>query len=92
LQAVSGIEAGTARLRARGLYRTGVERPGSSIGKIGPDAHFYMFLGDTRESSISTVPLVSIVPHAIALSDGVYWRDFDEKPSRGLSATSGQIA
>jgi hypothetical protein len=51
---------------------------------IGPDAHFYMFLGDTGYGGIAAVPLVSIVPHAVALNDGTFWRDFDEKTLKGF--------
>jgi hypothetical protein len=84
LQVLSGVEARTARLRARGVYRSGQENSALPIREIGADAHFYMFLGDTKESGISSVPLVSIVPHAVALNDGVYWRDFDEKTLKGF--------
>ena len=83
LQAMSGVEARTAQLRARGVYRSG-QNGISSGGEIGPDAHFLMFLGDTRETGIQSVPLISIVPHAVALNDGTYWRDFDEKTLKGF--------
>jgi hypothetical protein len=43
-----------------------------------------MFLGDTRESGIQAVPLISIIPHTVALNDGIYWRDFDEKTLKGF--------
>jgi hypothetical protein len=84
LQAMSGVEARTARLRALGVYRSGQDGASSCTGEIGPDAHFYMFLGDTRESGIQAVPLISIIPHTVALNDGIYWRDFDEKTLKGF--------
>lgn len=83
LQATSGVEARTAQLRARGVYRSGLNGI-SSGGEIGPDAHFLMFLGDTGQTGIQSVPLISIVPHAVALNDGTYWRDFDEKTLKGF--------
>lgn len=83
LQAVAGIEARTQRLRSRGLVRGGVKAD-EVPAFIGPDAHFYMFLGDTAYSEIKVVPLVSIVPHAVALNDGTFWRDFDEKTLKGF--------
>ena len=83
LRAVAGIEARTERLRARGLVRGGVKAD-EVPAFIGPDAHFYMFLGDTAYSGIAAVPLVSIVPHAVALNDGTFWRDFDEKTLKGF--------
>jgi hypothetical protein len=83
LRAVAGIEARTQQLRTRGVVRSGVK--GEIVpGFIGPDAHFYMFLGNTRDRGIAAVPLVSIVPHSIALNDGVFWRDFDEKTLKGF--------
>jgi len=84
LRTVAGVEAKTARLRARGVYRSKLDDRSSFGGEIGPDSHFFMFLGDTHESSIQSVPLVSIVPHAVALNDGTYWRDFDEKTLKGF--------
>lgn len=84
LQCLSGIEAKTAQLRARGVYRSGHDGNPAYKGEITPHAHFYMFLGDTKESGIQALPLISIVPHAVALNDGTYWRDFDEKTLRGL--------
>ncbi|AHY52455.1 DEAD/DEAH box helicase family protein [Bradyrhizobium japonicum] len=83
LRAVTGLEARTALLRARGLIRSGV-KAGVAPSTIGPDAHFYMFLGDTAYSGIAAVPLVSIVPHSVALNDGTFWRDFDEKTLKGF--------
>ncbi len=83
LRAVVGLEAWTERLRVRGLVRSGA-RPDAVPAFIGPDAHFYMFLGDTHQSGITAVPLVSIVPHAVALNDGTYWRDFEEKMLKGV--------
>lgn len=83
LQAVAGIEAQTSKLRARGLFRSGASED-KILGAISPDAHFYLFLGDTRESGIASVPLISIVPHSVAMNDGVYWRDFDEKTLKGF--------
>jgi hypothetical protein len=83
LQAMSGVEARTAQLRMRGVYRSGLNGI-SSGGEIGPDAHFLMFLGDTGDTGIQSVPLISIVPHAVALNDGIYWRDFDEKTLKGF--------
>jgi hypothetical protein len=83
LRAVAGIEAQTERLRARGLVRGGVKAD-EIPAFIGPDAHFYMFLGDTAYSGIAAVPLVSIVPHSVALNDGTFWRDFDEKTLKGF--------
>jgi hypothetical protein len=83
LRAVAGIEARTERLRARGLIRGGVKAD-EVPAFIGPDAHFYMFLGDTAYSGIAAVPLVSIVPHSVALNDGTFWRDFDEKTLKGF--------
>lgn len=82
LQAVADIGARTAKLRERGLFRSGVVGERVS-GAITPDAHFYMFLGD-RQSKIESVPLVSIVAHTVALNDGTYWRDFDEKTLKGF--------
>jgi hypothetical protein len=85
LQAVSNVDARTARLRARGVFRSGIE--GDVVGttaKIGADAHFYMFLGDTRNALINSLPLVSIVPHCVAMNDNVFWRDFDEKTLKGF--------
>jgi hypothetical protein len=83
LQAVAGIEVLTEKLRARGIVRSGAD--GGTVPRfIGPDAHFYMFLGDTRDSAITSVPLISIVPHAVALNDGTFWRDFDEKTLKGF--------
>jgi hypothetical protein len=83
LRAVAGIEAQTERLRARGLVRGGVTA-GKVPAFIAPDAHFYMFLGDRAYSGIAAVPLVSIVPHSVALNDGTFWRDFDEKTLKGF--------
>ena len=83
LRAVAGIEARTERLRARGLVRSGVKAD-EVPAFISPDAHFYMFLGDTAYSGIAAVPLVSIVPHSVALNDGTFWRDFDEKTLKGF--------
>jgi hypothetical protein len=83
LCAVAGLEARTQRLRLRGLVRSGA-KPDAVPAFIGPDAHFYMFLGDTHHSGITAVPLVSIVPHAVGLNDGTYWRDFDEKMLKGF--------
>ena len=83
LRAVAGIEARTERLRARGLVRGGV-KANEVPAHIGPDAHFYMFLGDTAYSGITAVPLVSIVPHSAAMNDGTFWRDFDEKTLKGF--------
>jgi hypothetical protein len=77
------MEARTERLRARGLVRGGV-KAGEVPAFIAPDAHFYMFLGDTAYSGIAAVPLVSIVPHSVALNDGTFWRDFDEKTLKGF--------
>jgi hypothetical protein len=82
LQAVADIGARTERLHARGLFRSGVV--GDNVpGAISADALFYMFLGD-RQTKIESVPLVSIVPHTVALNDGTYWRDFDEKTLKGF--------
>ncbi len=83
LRAVAGIEARTERLRALGLIRGGVKAD-AIPSFIGSDAHFYMFLGDTAYSGIAAVPLVSIVPHSVALNDGTFWRDFDEKTLKGF--------
>jgi hypothetical protein len=83
LRAVVGMEAVTERLRVRGLARGGV-KAGEVPAFISPDAHFYMFLGDTAYSGIAAVPLVSIVPHSVALNDGTFWRDFDEKTLKGF--------
>jgi hypothetical protein len=82
LQAVADIGARTEKLHARGLFRSGVV--GANVpGAISADALFYMFLGD-RQTKIESVPLVSIVPHTVALNDGIYWRDFDEKTLKGF--------
>jgi hypothetical protein len=83
LRAVAGIEARMERLRARGLVRGGVKAD-AIPAFIGPDAHFYMFLGDTAYSGIAAVPIVSIVPHSVVLNDGTFWRDFDEKTLKGF--------
>jgi hypothetical protein len=83
LRAVADIEARTERLRARGLVRGGV-KANEVPAFIGADAHFYIFLGDTAYSGIAAVPLVSIVPHSVALNDGTFWRDFDEKTLKGF--------
>jgi hypothetical protein len=85
LRTLAGIEAKTARLAARGIYRSGVndsaKGPLIATPAIGADVHFYTFLG---QSMVQTVPLVSIVPHNIAMNDGVFWRDFDEKTLKGF--------
>jgi hypothetical protein len=83
LQMLSGLEANTARLRTIGLHRSGQSSPQRSTRDIAPDAHFYMYLGDTKASGKTAVPLVPIVPHSIAINDGIYWRDFDEKTLKG---------
>jgi hypothetical protein len=83
LQAVAGMEAQTLKLRARGIVRSGAD-DGNVPGVIGADAHFYMLLGDTRDSGIASVPVISIVPHSVALNDGTFWRDFDEKTLKGF--------
>jgi hypothetical protein len=83
LRGVAGLEAQTQRLRVRGLVRSGAKAD-AVPAFIASDAHFYMFLGDTHHSGIATVPLVSIVPHTVALNDGTYWRDFDEKMLKGF--------
>jgi hypothetical protein len=83
LQALAGVEARTARLRARGVYRSGQDGTSPRSAEIGADAHFYMFLGETREG-IQSVPLASIIPHSVALNDGTYWRDFEEKALKGF--------
>jgi hypothetical protein len=45
LRSVAAIEAWTARLRVRGVYRSGMEHDFPITPRvIGPDAHFYMFL------------------------------------------------
>ncbi len=85
LRAVAGIKAQTAKLHSRGLLRSGADID-NLTGSIGPDAHFYMFLGDTGESGITSVPLISIVPHSVALNDGVFWRNFDEKTLKGFKS------
>ena len=85
LQALSGVAARTSRLRARGVFRSGIEGCGDRASmRISSDAHFLMFLGDTRNTHVSTVPLISIVPHAVALNDDTFWRDFDEKTLKGF--------
>jgi hypothetical protein len=85
LRALSGVAARTSRLQARGVFRSGIEGRGYGASHpIGPDAHFLMFLGDTRNASVTTVPLISIVPHAVALNDDTFWRDFDEKTLKGF--------
>ena len=85
LQTLSGVAARTARLQARGVFRSGIEVHAHGGSRpIGPDAHFLMFLGDTRNANVSTVPLISIVPHAVALNDDTFWRDFDEKTLKGF--------
>jgi hypothetical protein len=85
LQALSSVDARTGRLRARGVFRSGIEgNVATAKAKIGSDAHFLMFLGDTRNAVVKTVPLVSIVPHSVAMNDDVFWRDFDEKTLRGF--------
>jgi hypothetical protein len=85
LRMLAGIEARTTRLGARGIYRSGVndsaQGPLISTPAIGADVHFYTFLG---QSLVQTVPLVSIVPHNVAMNDGVFWRDFDEKTLKGF--------
>jgi hypothetical protein len=82
MQAVADIGARTAKLHERGLFRSGVV--GERVpGAISSDALFYMFLGD-RQTKIESVPLVSIMPHTVALNDGTYWRDFDEKTLKGF--------
>lgn len=83
LQAISGVEASTSRLRARGVFRSERDGDATPIREIGADAHFFMFLGGTKESP-PFIPLISIVPHAVALDDGTYWRDFDEKTLKGM--------
>ena len=82
MQAVANIGARPAKLHERGLIRSGVVGERVS-GAISSDALFYMFLGD-RQTKIESVPLVSIVPHTVALNDGIYWRDFDEKTLKGF--------
>ena len=82
LRSLTEVQASTERLRARGVFRSGVEEDASA--KIGADAHFLMFLGDTRNAAVKSVPLVSIVPHSIAMNDGIFWRDFDEKTLKGF--------
>jgi hypothetical protein len=85
LRAVADIDAWTDRLRARGVYRSAVnDVNASTVPIIGSDAHFYMFLGDTRDALITSVPLISIVSHSVAMNDGVFWRDFDEKTLKGF--------
>ena len=85
LRSLAGIEARTTRLAARGIYRSGVndtaQGPLVAMPAIGADVHFYTFLG---QSLVQTVPLVSIVPHYIAMNDEVFWRDFDEKTLKGF--------
>lgn len=85
LQTLSGVDALTAGMRARGLFRIGIEdQRNLAAAKIGPDAHFLLFLGDSRNALVNSVPLISIIPHSVALNDGVYWRDFDEKTLKGF--------
>jgi hypothetical protein len=82
LRTLAGIEAKTTRLAARGIYRSGInDSTQGTTPAIGADVHFYTFLG---QSLAQTVPLVSIVPHNIAMNDGVFWRDFDEKTLKGF--------
>jgi hypothetical protein len=83
LHAVAGVEAKTEKLRARGIVRSGVDGA-TAPSLISADVHFYMLLGDTRDSGITSVPVVSIVPHSIALNDGKFWRNFDEKTLKGF--------
>lgn len=83
LQAMAGVEASTARLKARGVYRSERDNDLTSTGEIGVDAHFFMFLGGTQESP-PFIPLISIIPHSVAMDDGTYWRDFDEKTLKGM--------
>lgn len=83
LRSVAGIAAETDRLRERALVRSGAVG-GASPVSLGPDAQFYMFLGDKSHGGIGYVPFVSIVPHSVALNDGTFWRDFDEKTLKGF--------
>ena len=83
LRTVAGIAALTERLRTRGLVRSGAIG-GALPSSLGPDAQFYMFLGDKTYGGIPYVPFVSIVPHSVALNDGTFWRDFDEKTLKGF--------
>lgn len=85
LRTIAHVNARPSRLRARGVYRSGIDATNTSAKtKIAADAHFYMFLGDTRNSSVDLLPLISIVPHSVAMNDGVFWRDFDEKTLKGF--------
>lgn len=85
LQDLSGVDALTVRLRARGVFRSGIEgKVAAATAKISSDAHFLMFLGDTRNATVNSVPLVSIVPHCVAMNDEVFWRNFDEKTLKGF--------
>ena len=83
ISAVAGLEARTDRLRARGVVRSGA-KPAEIPEDIAPDAHFYMLLGDKANGGCAAVPLISIVPHSVALNDGTFWRDFDEKTLKGF--------
>ncbi len=85
LQALSSANARTSRLRARGVFRTGFKDTiARANATISADAHFLMFLGDTRNASVNDLPLVSIVPHCVAMNDDIFWRDFDEKTLKGF--------
>lgn len=84
LQSLSGVEARRSRMQARGVLRSGVDARGSSTTAISADAHFLMFLGDNKNATVNSVPLVSIAPHSVALNDEVFWRDFDEKTLKGF--------
>ena len=82
LTVLANLDAKAEPLRRLGLNRSGLTTE-NSPGAISPDAHFYMFLGDPM-SDLKAIPVSSILPHTVAMDDGTYWRDFDEKALKGF--------
>lgn len=84
LAALADVDALTSKLGALGVRRSGQVPGMASVNRITSDAHVYMFLGNPKNGGIASIPVSSILPHTVAMDDGVYWRNFDEKALKGF--------
>lgn len=84
LAALGDVDALTSKLGALGVRRSGQVSGKASVSRIASDAHVHMFLGNPKNGGIASIPVSSILPHTVAMDDGIYWRNFDEKALRGF--------
>ena len=84
LRTLVDVEAVPSKLGALGVRRTGQVVGNAPVVRIPPDAHVYMFVGKPKSGGMATVPVSSILPHTVAIDDGVFWRNFDEKALKGF--------